>query len=190
MDNKLFLWRAVRQLNLVQAALLAVDADPQEWESVVIDEKANAPSGFKAIYLSMLHDVNTWSEQCDCYLLEIDEKGAKKIHWSDGGNYHVDSYDIRSWLERNRARASSVFFPDEPTVPIQALDKNSPTYPPELDLALQAWRAVSATEGKGKPKARIRAWLDINASHLSNDAKKRISILANWDKKGGATRAD
>lgn len=68
-------------------------------------------------------------------------------------------------------------------------DKLSPTYPRELDLALQAWRAVSKSNDKGKPKARIRAWLDANIT-LSNEAKERIATVANWDKLGGATRTD
>lgn len=72
---------------------------------------------------------------------------------------------------------------------IPIFDKNSTTYPPELDLALQAWQAVNNSEGKGKPKARIKAWLDAN-SKLTNEAKERISIVANWDKLGGATRTD
>ena len=70
-----------------------------------------------------------------------------------------------------------------------AFDKASATYPPELDIALQAWRAVSTTEGKGKPKARIKAWLDTNTK-LSNEAKERIAIVANWEKTGGSTRTD
>lgn len=68
-------------------------------------------------------------------------------------------------------------------------DKSSTTYPPELDIAMQAWREVSATEGKGKPKTRIKAWLDANTK-LSAEAKDRISIVANWNKMGGATRSD
>lgn len=75
-------------------------------------------------------------------------------------------------------------------------DKENSTYPKELDFALQAWRKVSTTEGKGKPKARIRTWLNnVNNSlpkenKLSKDAIERIAIVANWDKTGGATRSD
>ncbi len=73
-------------------------------------------------------------------------------------------------------------------------DKASPTYPPELDIALQAWRAVSTSEGKGKPKARIIEWLvanpEIAGSKLSNQVKERIATVANWHKTGGATRTD
>ena len=68
-------------------------------------------------------------------------------------------------------------------------DKTSPTYPPELDIALQAWQAVSATEDKKKPKARIKAWLDSN-TELSNEAKERVATVVNWDKTGGATRTE
>lgn len=66
-------------------------------------------------------------------------------------------------------------------------DKTSPTYPLELDLAFQAWQAVVNNEGKGKPKARIKNWLNENTT-LSEEAKNRIATVANWDKLGGATR--
>ena len=68
-------------------------------------------------------------------------------------------------------------------------DKDGPTYPPELDLAMQAWEAVRNDKGKGKPKAKVKAWLDKNTK-LSNEAKERISTVVNWDKTGGATRTD
>lgn len=75
-----------------------------------------------------------------------------------------------------------------PTAP--EFDKVNPTYPPELAIALEAWRAVSTSEGKGKPKARIKAWLETNAPKLSKEAKERIATVANWEKLGGATRSD
>lgn len=77
------------------------------------------------------------------------------------------------------------------------INKASPAYPPELDIALQAWRAVSATEGKGKPKARIIEWLGANPEvwkeagrKPSNEAKQRIATVANWEKEGGATSTE
>ena len=65
-------------------------------------------------------------------------------------------------------------------------NQKSTTYPIELDLACQAWRAVSSTNSKGKPKARIEKWLKDNTK-LSDSAMERISIVANWEKTGGAT---
>ena len=74
-------------------------------------------------------------------------------------------------------------------------DVKSEFYPPELDIALRAWQAVSANNGKSKPKTQIKDWLNscelkINGKKLSNDAKERISTVANWDKFGGATRTE
>jgi hypothetical protein len=78
-----------------------------------------------------------------------------------------------------------------PTLPIidNAImpNKNLPTYPPELAIAIEAWQAVSANDTKFKPKARIKKWLDDNYPRLSNEAKERIATVANWDKTGGAT---
>ena len=67
-----------------------------------------------------------------------------------------------------------------------SFDPKSTTYPIELELACQAWRAVSSTNNKGKPKARIEKWLKDNTK-LSDSAMERISIVANWEKTGGAT---
>lgn len=78
----------------------------------------------------------------------------------------------------------------EQTQLLLELNKTSPTYPSELDIAIRAWLAISATGGKGKPKQRIREWLNSNTTELSNEAKERISTVANWDKKGGATSTD
>lgn len=79
--------------------------------------------------------------------------------------------------------------PTSSTPAAPEFDKAGPTYPPELAYALEAWRAVSATEGKGKPKARIKAWLDSNTK-LSDKAKERIAVVANWEKLGGATSTE
>lgn len=66
-------------------------------------------------------------------------------------------------------------------------NKGDPHYPVELDIALQAWKAISSENKKGKPKARAKDWLDEHTK-LSNEAKERISTVVNWDKTGGATK--
>ena len=65
-------------------------------------------------------------------------------------------------------------------------NKESSDYPIELDLACQAWKSVSSADKKGTPKKRIKKWLDDNTK-LSDAAKSRIAIVANWKKLGGAT---
>jgi len=103
------------------------------------------------------------------------------------------SYDF-SHESNSGMGTASAFHPSSPQsidevvkIFLSQLNKDYPTYPVELDAALRAWHEVSTTKGKGKPKARIRAWLDSNTD-LSNEAKERIATVANWDKVGGASR--
>ena len=59
--------------------------------------------------------------------------------------------------------------------------------PEELDIALIAWRAACNGVKQGeKPGAFIRDWLAKNYPALSDEARKRIAIVANWDKTPGA----
>ena len=72
----------------------------------------------------------------------------------------------------------------------EGFDPDSATYPPELDIAFQAWRwASSNTNPESKsPKQLILGWLNENYSSLDTNAKERIATICNWNKKGGRTR--
>ncbi|WP_186123801.1 hypothetical protein [Burkholderia gladioli] len=68
----------------------------------------------------------------------------------------------------------------------------SALYPQELAIAAAAWVDVtsngqSAPEGVAA-KAAITNWLNANYPGLPEGARDRISTVANWNKKGGATR--
>jgi hypothetical protein len=90
------------------------------------------------------------------------------------------------WLKW--AIEKKLFMPEEISISDHSFfNKSDQNYPVELDIALQAWKAISSENKKGKPKARAKEWLDANTK-LSNDAKDRISIVVNWDKTGGATK--
>lgn len=65
-------------------------------------------------------------------------------------------------------------------------DEDDPKYPEELDIAMQVWRAATNQKDfDSSTKQWVVKWLNENYSHLSGDAKKRISIVANWDRRGG-----
>lgn len=116
------------------------------------------------------------------HLLDFVEWALSKDLRPEWLNREVECYLYTSRQEKCAAP------PEVVTPPI--FDKASTTYPPELDIALRAWREISTTAGKGKPKSRIMKWLDDNAKELSNEAKNRIATVVNWDKSGGATRTD
>ena len=106
------------------------------------------------------------------------------------GNINTDETTIRMADFKAYCQSINISLGDSSSQTTQPIfDKTSQTYPPELEIALRAWQAVSTTQSKAKPKARIRAWLDSNTD-LSNEAKERIATVANWDKTGGATRTE
>ena len=110
------------------------------------------------------------------------------IEWALSKKIRPDWLDWAIEHELFKPRPVTELTTQPSTLP--AFDKTSPTYPPELDWAFQAWQAISTTKGKGKPKARTHDWLDEHAHHLSKEAKERIATVVNWDKLGGATRSD
>ncbi len=65
-------------------------------------------------------------------------------------------------------------------------DESSDNYPPELDVAMQAWRAVSKNrESTQTIKQQLQSWLAKNYPKLSDEARERIATVANWGKRGG-----
>ena len=73
------------------------------------------------------------------------------------------------------------------------LDTMHPFHSVEVGLAAKAWELAVGLEPqrRGKSvKAVIENLLETlpEFSHLSGDAKKRIAVLANWNKKGGASK--
>lgn len=68
---------------------------------------------------------------------------------------------------------------------------DNPRWPPELGLAISAWRAAAAAcTDQDKPKEFILRWLRnrSDGQALSNEARDRIATIANWDKSPGRTR--
>ncbi len=64
--------------------------------------------------------------------------------------------------------------------------------PEELDVATIAWQTVRKGYGDQSKsfKSRLRQYLDEFYSHLSNEARDRIAIVANQDKKPGPKGTD
>lgn len=69
----------------------------------------------------------------------------------------------------------------------KGFDPDSNTYPRELDIALQAWRAVTNKPHASKTaKEQIRDWIEKHyAKELTAEAISRIAVVCNWEKRGG-----
>jgi hypothetical protein len=139
------------------------------------------------------------SENIDAIEEEMIERVKKLVGILESGNVssskHPPAYFINwsiskrlppEWLDW--AIEKKLFMPDTISISDHSFfNKSDQNYPVELDIALQAWKAISSENKKGKPKARAKEWLDANTK-LSNEAKDRISTVVNWDKTGGATK--
>lgn len=77
----------------------------------------------------------------------------------------------------------------DPIIGWDGFDPAQPEYPEELDVALQAWRAVSNNPGN-RPKEQLEIWVRTNYPHIakSNESLKRIATVANWSKGGRPTK--
>lgn len=75
----------------------------------------------------------------------------------------------------------------------EGFDPDSNTYPPELDIAMQAWRAVTIRPSADTTaKTQIERWLAENypdRRELSQEARERIAVVCNWEKSGGRRRS-
>jgi hypothetical protein len=72
-------------------------------------------------------------------------------------------------------------------------DENYEYYPRELVIAIRAWQAVTRNpKRRMAAKALIRNWLkkEYPGKMLSEEARKRIATVCNWNKRGGATRTE
>lgn len=106
------------------------------------------------------------------------------IEWALSKGFRPEWLD---WASENRLYVGGG------SVSADVFDEADPCYPFELDIALKAWRTISAEHkgsGSKKPKALIVKWLNENYPRLTNEARERISTVANWDKVGGAPRTD
>ena len=100
-------------------------------------------------------------------------------------------------LERLRVRKreieaeqTSLYEDDDQKIePINDTEREGKRVPEELDIAMIAWRAAYKGIKQGeKPGVYIRTWLAKNYPHLKDEARKRIAIVANWDKSPGASK--
>lgn len=71
----------------------------------------------------------------------------------------------------------------------EGFDPESDTYPPELDIAMQAWRGTTIRpQINVTAKVQIDGWLEQHypdRRKLSKEARERIGVICNWEKAGG-----
>ncbi|OOZ75427.1 hypothetical protein BOW50_11710 [Solemya velum gill symbiont] len=102
------------------------------------------------------------------------------VKWALSRNYEVP------WLEYAQQHAPNLLPDSLQQTPLWEFEPDSPYYPDELDIAMQAWRAVSIHGHDIKnPKEDIKKWIREQRYELTSAALERIATVCNWNKAGG-----
>ena len=183
-------WKLIPNAKVWQVISLSLDIDPDEIKRVGNDWMAGGA------YVN--HEGREFRDRLDIVkanFLRIDE--TSETLSLNGVEYcELNIAKFAKWAISNQ-----IEIPDEMeamadeslTVEKEMFDVNDPKYPIELHIAIKAWQKVSRLENrKLSPKAKIREWLNENYTdkQLSKEAKERISVVANWQKTGGAPSTD
>lgn len=112
----------------------------------------------------------------------------------DDENFEIELFsraEIARWLTEIKLRSSYVFDPNI-SQKDESLSFDPEDRPDELDLANIAWQAVKNGYGDQDKnfKKRLLEFLDKNRPDLSKEARDRIAVVANSDKKPGPKRID
>jgi len=199
--EKLERWRLCEALIVVQATLLILDLDPDNYLNLSDSVSKDAPEGFNPTIQTLKHAILNGQipakiiYEYDEFSLLGDADLQQNPDWSST-TILVD--DLRSWL-KERDSKPKFFFPEEKDTP-DFLNPKHDHYAPKLAAAINAWQAVNSdpklTVGKTVKQALMK-WLRRNADQfgltkddgtLNEQGIEEISKISNWDAKGGSPK--
>lgn len=137
-------------------------------------------------------------------LEQIEKRGIVVADWKDNYDKLKEQFDVlladrdkvadicrRLIQERDELKDRVV---ELDSLAWEGFDPDSATYPTELDIAMQVWRAVTnRPHADLTAKAQIENWLNQNypdRKTLSQEARERIAVICNWEKAGGRRRRE
>jgi len=185
-------WRLCNEYSVVQAALLIVGVLPEDLEFAV-EHAAKKPTGYVAVRTALVNAIR--SEELEATIVyEQGHLGDPMLVDLHQTRIHVRDLDA---FVKSKRMICAVF--DREELAPAELDPGAAHYPPKLDAALRAWRAVTGEPERlrGKsPKQAIEKWLLEHAGEvglLNKDGRpnrngiEEICKVANWKPEGGAT---
>lgn len=128
---------------------------------------------------------------------EVETRGVVVADWKDNYDSLMTTFDglvveNNKMVEINRQLISEHRTLAERAAKLEheaaswQFDEADPSYPEELDIAMQAWRAVSTRRDPTlTPKQQILEWLSKHYGKLLPEQRARISMICNWEKQGG-----
>ena len=203
--EKMGYWQLCDELSVVQAALLMVGIDPEEYPYVMNWEEHKRPENFSAALAALSHAIlggrlpatihkvveTRWDNMTEAsYDYDTGE--------SDWQKTTILVEDLKVWL-KGRGVKTGFFFPQATDTP-DYLDSSHKNYAPKLSAAIEAWKAVNADPDlmKGKTvKQALLKWLRKNADQFgltkddgnpNEQGIEEIAKISNWATMGGAPK--
>src|ERR1700730_8959374 len=183
-------WRLCDELSVEQAAVLIVGEDPSGFGP---EEK---PLGYNAAASALKNAIER--KRLSAHIVNIPDDFGRPVGGIDWDRTTISVEDLRAWL-RSRGFKTGFFFPVPEGDPDYLSDFH-PNYSPKLAAAIEAWKAVSASEElrRGKSvKGALAVWLRQHANEFGltkDDGSPNeqgiddVAKIANWDTRGGAPR--
>ena len=177
-------WGALDLWPLDTACKLISGYDPHEptRREDIENRDANRPK-----WVNVYHQAHSSKKAGNLSITDGEEvKPAEFLTWA-----REKAYPVQRELEAAVSRFHPKF-EDRQEAAWEGFDPDSDTYPPELDIALQAWRAATKQRDLSKTvKKQIREWLEVHyPKEVSKEAKERIAVVCNWERAGGKPRRE
>ena len=187
-------WRLVKELSVVNAAILIGGGDPEAaaeerprgflpafdaLKSAILDSKLGARFAYPA------HDARTalagigpnrWFLSREV-ISEIDPEAEQPVPYCygvriaydpDWSATTIERTDLVQWLIENNFDRGFFFQVGEASED-DFMDPRHARFPAELALAVAAWRALNTPKGTGSVKSKIKRWMDENPSEWKGD---------------------
>ena len=186
-------WTLLDHLNIVQAALMAANLNPSEWEHEIErmrpEDQPNAYTPLRSLILNSVDRKIIYADIVESY----DENGF--CEGTSVKNTKIPRSELIEFFYEKGIK--SIYFSKIENLS-DPLNENGEFYSPKLAAALEAWKTVTSQKhrlNKCTPKQALEKWLEENASKfgllnsdetLNKNGIEEVAKVANWKTKGGA----
>ena len=186
-------WTLIDDVTVIQAALMAADLNPSEWEYEVDSRDPNTmPNAFEPVRKLIVNAVlrgNLSAYQVDDYGENGQNLGLCERKTTIARDDLIDFFEEKGLKSRYFEKTGISTDPQNSSFEFYSL---------KLDAAIAAWKAVTKEKhrlNKCTPKQAIETWLRENAKEYNLIKKngttnekgiEEISKVANWQIQGGA----
>ena len=193
------LWRIAHSVSIVEAALLLVNREPQDYAQEIEGwADSSKPDGYLAARNAVTAAI--LNRDVDGSIIHPMVESFNNQYLDENiVDYRLSRVEVESltdWLS-SRGWREGYFFPGEaPETGFR--NRAHPRYAPKLAAIVQAWEAQEAfSEEPGTLKQRLMKWLRLNTSRFEltdDDGKPRENVIeelakvANWAPGGGAPK--